>query len=62
MSATMQTQAFPILITSADDEILRDLVTALEVAIRYGPDVSTDDPISWSHVRIALKLAKLLQA
>ena len=59
----MQPQAVPVLTTqSADDEILRDLVTALEVAIRYGPDVSTDDPISWSHVRIALKLAKLLQA
>ena len=58
----MEPQAFPILITSADDEILADLVTELEVAIRYGPDVSTDDPISWSHVRIALKLAKLLQA
>ena len=62
MSATMQPSAVPILTLPVAAQIIAALVTQLEVAIRYGPDVSTDDPISWSHVRSALALAKLLQA
>lgn len=44
------------------EAVLSDIVSSLDVAIRYGPDIATDDPTSWMHVRTALASARLLLA
>jgi len=44
------------------EAVLSDIVSSLDVAIRYGPDIATDDPTSWLHVRTALASARLLLA